>query len=170
MWPATFFVLLLLQPPSLEAQVADFCSKWPACCYPNGSHRGCMHQLADGRPVPASYSPDLTLAAITRISAGLTAQNPTPLTQEVWSVISGALPPGLTLAPDGVIGGTPTRAGTFDVTVRVETPDGAADRALQILVKPLIEIDSTPPPPGQLGQPYAWPLRVVLKVELETAI
>ena len=35
-----------------------------------------------------------------------------------WSLISGALPPGLTLATNGVISGTPTTNGTFNFTVQ----------------------------------------------------
>ncbi len=37
-----------------------------------------------------------------------------------WSVSSGALPPGLTLAPGGTLAGTPTGAGTFNFAVRVQ--------------------------------------------------
>jgi hypothetical protein len=36
-----------------------------------------------------------------------------------WSVESGTLPPGLTLAKSGEINGTPTKAGTFDFTAKV---------------------------------------------------
>lgn len=47
----------------------------------------------------------------------------------------GALPPGLTLGPDGLISGTPTAAGTFPFTVRVRDSDGTtADRDLAIVV------------------------------------
>lgn len=34
-----------------------------------------------------------------------------------YSVVGGALPPGLTLASGGVISGTPSAAGTFDVRI-----------------------------------------------------
>ena len=37
-----------------------------------------------------------------------------------WSLYSGALPPGLILGPDGVIGGTPTLAGMWVFTVRAQ--------------------------------------------------
>ena len=36
-----------------------------------------------------------------------------------WTNSSGALPPGLTLATNGVISGTPTTNGTFNFTVKV---------------------------------------------------
>jgi hypothetical protein len=37
----------------------------------------------------------------------------------VFTLLSGALPPGLTLASDGTISGTPTQAGTFNFTAQV---------------------------------------------------
>jgi hypothetical protein len=53
-----------------------------------------------------------------------------------WSVISGALPGGLTLAPStGYIYGTPTTAGTFNFTVQVTDSAGAtATQALSIVI------------------------------------
>jgi hypothetical protein len=41
-----------------------------------------------------------------------------------WTIISGALPPGLSLSSAGVISGTPTSAGTFNFTVQVIDPLG----------------------------------------------
>ena len=47
-----------------------------------------------------------------------------------WSVVSGALPGGLTLdGSTGAISGTPTSAGTFGVTVKVTDKDGDSDEA-----------------------------------------
>lgn len=40
----------------------------------------------------------------------------------VWSLGGGTLPPGLTFSSSGVISGTPTRAGTFHITVSVDDP------------------------------------------------
>ncbi|MDP9019438.1 MAG: carboxypeptidase regulatory-like domain-containing protein [Actinomycetota bacterium] len=34
-----------------------------------------------------------------------------------FSVVAGSLPPGVTLSPDGLLSGTPTTAGTYEVTV-----------------------------------------------------
>jgi hypothetical protein len=45
----------------------------------------------------------------------------------VWTLASGALPPGLTLAPTGVISGTPTQTGSFLFTAAVnDTAQGQA--------------------------------------------
>ncbi len=64
-----------------------------------------------------------------------------------WSLVSGSLPPGLTLSPTGTpsatVSGTPTTAGTYDFTVQVTDAVAASDtQALSIVVA------SSPPPPG----------------------
>jgi hypothetical protein len=46
----------------------------------------------------------------------------------VWTVVSGSLPDGLSLSPDGVVSGVPTAAGTFPFTVQVES-DGQRSHA-----------------------------------------
>ena len=51
-----------------------------------------------------------------------------------WSLVAGQLPPGLGLAPGGVISGTPTAAGSFNFTVQVVSGTLSAQRALSISV------------------------------------
>jgi len=48
-----------------------------------------------------------------------------------WSLISGELPQGLTLATSGLISGTPTEPGTFNFTVQVT--DALSSIAMQVL-------------------------------------
>ncbi len=59
-----------------------------------------------------------------------------PADELVWTITSGQLPDGLTLDPDGTISGTPTKAGSFPVTVQVEDPEWGetATKALSIAV------------------------------------
>ncbi|MBQ7577327.1 MAG: putative Ig domain-containing protein, partial [Synergistaceae bacterium] len=45
-------------------------------------------------------------------------------TESTWTKISGSLPDGLTLANNGVISGTPTKAGTFSFTVKASNSAG----------------------------------------------
>lgn len=158
---------LLLQAPAIDAQARDFCSSWPACCYPE-IYRGCLAQLADGRRMPG-YDARLTLAAALETSVARAVQQPAGSGQS-WSVVEGELPPGLSLSPEGVITGVPSRAGVWEATVRVETPEGSATRRITLTVRPVVEIDAAPPPAGLVGQPYSFQLRVVLRVELETTI
>lgn len=52
-----------------------------------------------------------------------------------WSLISGSLPDGLNLFPNGVISGTPTTTGTSDFTVTVTDPQNvSAQKTLSITV------------------------------------
>lgn len=54
-----------------------------------------------------------------------------------WSIADGTLPPGLTLSEDGVLGGTPTEAGSFQFTVRVEdgrVPPASGERTYDLEV------------------------------------
>ncbi len=55
-------------------------------------------------------------------SATLTATGGLP--PYTWSIISGSLPPGLSLDTSGNITGTPTTPGTYNFTVQVVDPIG----------------------------------------------
>ena len=81
-----------------------------------------------------------------------------------FSLAAGALPPGLTLATDGVISGTPTAAGIFNFTASVTdstsgTP-GTATRAysLEVLV-PTIAISTAVPTVWTLNRPFSLQLQ-----------
>ncbi|HZI51512.1 MAG TPA: putative Ig domain-containing protein [Terriglobia bacterium] len=80
-----------------------------------------------------------------------------------WSILSGALPAGLTLSGP-TISGTPTTAGTSNFTVRVVdngNPQQNAQRALSIVVGPPLSITtSSPLPPGATGNAYSQNLAV----------
>ncbi|MGW3495753.1 DUF7507 domain-containing protein [Streptomyces sp. NPDC001020] len=54
-----------------------------------------------------------------------------------WRLVSGELPPGLTLAADGTVSGTPTQTGTFPVTISVSDPvDGTTTQEFTFCVNP----------------------------------
>lgn len=57
----------------------------------------------------------------TAASLTLTSDLPAP---NIWFLIGGALPPGLSLSSGGVISGTPTSAGTFSYNVRANGHTG----------------------------------------------
>ena len=70
-------------------------------------------------------------------STTLAATSGTP--PYTWSVISGSLPPGLTLSTGGAITGTPLLDGTFPFTVQVadsSSPPMTATQALSIAIDP----------------------------------
>ena len=77
----------------------------------------------------------------------------------VYSVVAGSLPGGLSLASaTGMISGTPTAAGFYSFTVRVEDDHGAASEAAVVLR--VLEIDRVPTlqtadlPPAFRGEAY----------------
>ncbi|SDD45828.1 Calx-beta domain-containing protein [Aquimonas voraii] len=81
-----------------------------------------------------------------------------------FSLSAGALPPGVTLATDGAISGTPTAAGTFNFTASVTdstsgTP-GTVTRAytVEVLV-PTIGISTTVPTIWTLNRPFSLQLQ-----------
>ena len=80
-----------------------------------------------------------------------------------WSLASGSLPPGLTLAGSGSITGAPTAAGTFTFTVRVvdsASPGDVSIRSLSIKVVPAaLRITTASLPEARIGQAYSATLK-----------
>jgi hypothetical protein len=95
----------------------------------------------------------------TSYSATLAASGGTPPYQ--WSVSSGTLPPGLSLAAaTGVISGTPTTAENAEaVTVQVSdsgTPRQSSAQSLSLTISPAtLRVTTTALPSGQVGAPYS---------------
>lgn len=89
----------------------------------------------DAAPTGVSISTS-TISAFNWNSAGsvtLAAQGGVP--QYGWSIVSGSLPPGLTLSGAGVISGTPTTTGTYSFTAQVADQIGqTANRAFTLSV------------------------------------
>ena len=74
----------------------------------------------------------------------------------VWSLVSGALPPGVTLSPSGLISGTPTASGSYGFTVRVTDANMAsAQGTFTLVVSASLNITSCPAPNASQGQSYA---------------
>jgi len=80
-------------------------------------------------------------------------------TPYTWSILSGALPPGLSIdGATGVIGGTPTTEGTSDFTVQVvdsRVPQGTGTKALSITVVVDLSITTSSLPGGRIGVAYS---------------
>ena len=76
-------------------------------------------------------------------------------TVSAWSLASGALPPGLTLNPNGVISGTPTQSGSFGFTVQA-SGEGASDtKQLGIFVLAPLDLGLAPTGTPAKAQPLA---------------
>jgi outer membrane protein assembly factor BamB len=63
----------------------------------------------------------------------------------LWSIASGAVPPGISLDPDGSLAGTPTTAGSWTFTLRLTSGPAMTDQDLGIAV--------CDPPPSS-GDPW----------------
>ena len=108
-------------------------------------------------------------------ATNVTSLNPPagPPANATWSVSSGSLPAGLTLAANGLLSGTPTAEGSFQFVVRASLDAARVDtETLTLVVRTPVTI-STPTVPkseigvafrlapsasGGTGAPYAWTL------------
>jgi hypothetical protein len=74
----------------------------------------------------------------------------------LWSLVSGGLPPGLTLSPSGSISGTPTSQGTFTFTVRVtDSAAVSAQLTFTLVITTSLGISTCPVSNATQGQSYA---------------
>jgi len=73
-------------------------------------------------------------------------------TPYTFAVTAGSLPAGLTLAPTGVLSGTPTAAGSSPVTIRGTDANGCSGSVVYTIVT-----TATPLPPSQGGLPFPIP-------------
>ena len=101
---------------------------------------------AIGGDVGAFY--DLTFAA--------TGGSGTP----TWSIVGGSLPEGLSLsAADGIVYGTPARAGTFTFTFQaIDALGKTTTQQISITINPALTIDTAALPAGKIGQAYSQTL------------
>ena len=72
-----------------------------------------------------------------------------------FAIVAGAPPPGVALSPAGVISGTPTGTGTFNITVGATSADGqTATLSLTLVVRAQLVITTTALPNAVRGLPY----------------
>ncbi len=79
-----------------------------------------------------------------------------------YSLVTGVLPPGISLAPNGSLAGNPTQAGNFTFTVRVsdsaqQNSDATFTLVIAQAAQPL-SVSALAPPPGVLYFPYNFNL------------
>ncbi len=137
-------------------------------------------QVADTNSATATKSLSVTIAAGTATLA-ITTTSPLPggtagsvysvpiavaggTSPYTWAVVSGALPPGLSLnSVNGSLSGTPSSAGTFNFTVQVTDASRAtASTAFTLTIassSPKLTITTTSPlPNGTVGAAYSQTL------------
>lgn len=72
----------------------------------------CVLEIITGATLPEATEGDIYEQAI--------LQEPATVTSEVWTLVGGSLPPGITLAPHGALNGTPTADGAYEFTLQVD--------------------------------------------------
>jgi hypothetical protein len=75
----------------------------------------------------------------------------------IWSLESGStLPPGMWFDQSGYLGGTPTEAGTFQLTVRATSGDESATQSFPLFIDNKLAILNTSPPYGVVTANYSF--------------
>ncbi|MCZ7590581.1 MAG: Ig domain-containing protein [Gaiella sp.] len=95
---------------------------------------------------------------------GLTASGDTV---NSWTLAGGTLPPGLTLASNGVISGTPTQGGTFGFTVQANGNGTSDTRGLSIFVIAPLELQSLT---GKKAPTTGWTAKKLVNASLLTGV
>jgi hypothetical protein len=115
---------------------------------------------------PAVYPPVTivtnALPATDRLDAGYSVQLQSVGGKpgaDTWSIASGALPPGIGLSASGLVSGTATTPGSYQVTIQAAdsaSPQniGTQSYTLNVSVTPLMEQTVMPAPDGVVGQGY----------------
>jgi Putative Ig domain len=113
-------------------------------------------------PPPSTASaPSITTSSLPEASVGSsysTSFAASGAGSQTWSVVSGALPSGLSLGSNGVVSGTPQSAGNSTFTVKVTANGGSSQKQFTLSVSPALEISA---PASQVGE-VAVPLTIAL--------
>jgi hypothetical protein len=70
-----------------------------------------------------------------------------------WTVSAGSLPAGVTLGSDGVLSGTPTGAGSYAFTVRVDGGGRSASKQLGVVVVEKVSVSAPADQTWEVGRP-----------------
>lgn len=117
-----------------------------------------------GTPAPApAPSPTVSITTASLPGASVGSAYSSTLTAsgsggQSWSVVSGSLPSGLSLASNGALSGTPQAAGTATFTVKVSAGGATAQKQFTLEVSAAVAITS---PATQIAE-VAVPLTVAL--------
>jgi hypothetical protein len=128
-----------------------------AWCVPSKAQREFTVTVVQGVQITTADTPDGTVG--TAYNFGLSASGTSAGT---WSLAGGALPDGLSLGSNGVIAGTPTKAGQFSFTAKVSDGSKSATKSFKISVyEPLNATFATKLPSAEVGAPFKAPAPTV---------
>jgi hypothetical protein len=73
---------------------------------------------------------------------------------QTWSLLSGSLPPGINLAANGLLAGTPTVAGDYTFKVKVTDGNRTDSETYTLAVVPELKITQPKSPGAEVGHPF----------------
>jgi hypothetical protein len=91
----------------------------------------CIMEIISPALLPAATQGDLYAQPL--------IQEPATVSSEVWTLVSGSLPPGITLAANGALNGTPTDLGVSEFTVKVDTDCGSCTKTFTLEVESAVD-------------------------------
>ncbi|MBL8211354.1 MAG: putative Ig domain-containing protein [Bryobacterales bacterium] len=119
--------------------------------------RGYSIVVTQALTVPSASTPNGTVGI--SYSYNVVAQGGTTPYSFSLSPQSAPLPPGLSIAPSGLISGIPTTSGIYNVSVRVQDANSStATGFLTIQINPALSITTTSLPSGTYNAPYSQTL------------
>jgi hypothetical protein len=90
--------------------------------------------------------------------------------QVAWSLVSGQLPAGVQLTPNGTLNGTPTAGGTFPLTVQASYMNRAGQRAYQMVVATVtVALTDVTFPTLTAGNAYGYDMKQNVQVSGDPA-
>ncbi|MGE5691150.1 MAG: Ig domain-containing protein [Pseudomonadota bacterium] len=128
-------------------------------CTPKQAEREFTVVVEGGAPAPPAPPPlAVTTAAAPVGTVGLpyaVALQASGGGTQSWSVASGSLPPGLALASNGMLAGTPSAAGAWSFTARVAGDGRSAERSLTVVVRAPLAVQAPGTRSAEVGLPLA---------------
>jgi hypothetical protein len=113
-------------------------------------------------PTPAPVAaPAITTSSLPEASVGSaysTSFAASGAGSKTWSVASGSLPSGLSLASNGVLSGTPQTAGNASFTVKVAANGASSQKQFTLAVTPGLQISAPASQVGEVAVPLTIPL------------
>jgi Putative Ig domain len=128
------FTLQVTDPPSLPQTASQ-------------TFAGNVTQANNSTPSPVQITTATLTAATQGNSYSATVAATGGTTPYNWTVASGSLPAGLSLATNGTISGTPSSSGSFPVGVTVTDSSATPETATQTYTL-TVQASAPPPPPG----------------------
>jgi Putative Ig domain len=119
-------------------------------CVPRRSERLFTVEVVAGIVITTESAPPATVGSAYTLA--LTAEG--GIGRRTWSIVSGELPPGLTLdSTTGAITGSPATAGVYEFRVRASDDERRTSKLFSIAVREPLAVRAPTVPPAEVGAP-----------------